>query len=175
MFLHALVQSSYILDVVGTFWIWSSTNMPGSLLQCWALHAPLTLFDCVTCAIYWPSLYATSQRHDLWQRCNGKAIGALAGRCPTARWLLFEKVSFRATTPAPVTVRAPFSWPIYLPFLFSSSGNCLKKVATDFFESLSTISGDETKSGYVEKHLFLYREIFRKVNLRTLKFCGNLS
>ena len=32
LFPHVLVQSSYILDVVGTFWIWSSTNMPGSLL-----------------------------------------------------------------------------------------------------------------------------------------------
>ena len=32
LFLHILVQSSYILDVVGTFWIWSSTNMPRSLL-----------------------------------------------------------------------------------------------------------------------------------------------
>ena len=30
-FLHILVQSSYILDVVGTLWIWSSTNMPRSL------------------------------------------------------------------------------------------------------------------------------------------------
>ena len=40
--------------------------------------------------------------------------------------------------------------------LFSSSGNCLKIVATDFFYSFPTISGDETKSGYVEKHLFLY-------------------
>ena len=26
----------------------------------------------------------------------------------------------------------------------------------DFFYSFATISGDETKSGYVEKHLFLY-------------------
>ena len=32
LFLHVLVQSSYILDVVGTFWIWSSTHMPRSLL-----------------------------------------------------------------------------------------------------------------------------------------------
>ena len=31
LFLHVLVQSSYILDVVGTFWIWSSTNMPRSI------------------------------------------------------------------------------------------------------------------------------------------------
>ena len=53
LFLHVLVQSSYILlvDVVWTFWIWSSTNMHRSLLY-WARHAPLTLCmlcDCVTC------------------------------------------------------------------------------------------------------------------------------
>ena len=41
-------------------------------------------------------------------------------------------------------------------FLFSSSGNCLKNIATDFFYSFRTISGDETKSGYVEKYQFLY-------------------
>ena len=54
LFLHVLVQSSYILDVVGTY-------------GCWVRHAPLTLFDwdCVTCAIYSRSVYATSQRHDL--------------------------------------------------------------------------------------------------------------
>ena len=62
-----MVQSSYILDVVGTFWICSSTNMPRSAAavdhccQCWARHAPLslTLFDCVTCAIYSRSLTIT--------------------------------------------------------------------------------------------------------------------
>ena len=52
--------------------------------HCWARHAPLTLFDCVTCAIYSRSLYATSQWHDLWQWYNAKAIEALAGRRPTA-------------------------------------------------------------------------------------------
>ena len=41
-------------------------------------------------------------------------------------------------------------------FLFSSSENCLKMVATDFFYSFPANSGDETKSGYVVKHLFLY-------------------
>ena len=61
---------------------------------CWARHAPLTLFDCVTCAIYSRSVYATSQRHDLWQWCNGKAIEALAGRRPTARWCCLRKLVF---------------------------------------------------------------------------------
>ena len=79
LFLHILVQSSYILDVVGTFWIWSSTNMPQSLLQCWARHAPLTLFDCVTCAIYSRSLYATSQWHDLC--CDSDVMEK-----PSRRW-----------------------------------------------------------------------------------------
>ena len=49
----------------------------------------------------------------------------------------FEKVSFRATAPAPIIVRATFSWPIYSLFLFTSSGNCLKNVAIDFFLFLS--------------------------------------
>ena len=40
-------------------------NLKTCLDHCWARHAPLTLFDCVTCAIYSRSLYATSQRHDL--------------------------------------------------------------------------------------------------------------
>ena len=62
--------------------------------HCWARHAPLTLFDCITCAIYSRSLYATSQRHDLWQWCNGKAIEAQAGRRPTARWLCLRKLVF---------------------------------------------------------------------------------
>ena len=128
--------------------------------HCWAGHAPLTLFDYVTCVIYSRSLYAT-RRHD--QACdsnvmtNGKAIEALAGRRPTARWLCLRKLVF---------VRLPllpWSWEqlfldrfTYFFFLFSSSGHCLKNFATDFFYSLPTISGDETKSGYVEKHLFLY-------------------
>ena len=61
---------------------------------CWARHAPLTLFDCVTCAICSRSVYATSQRHDLWQWCNRKAIEALAGRRPTARWCCLRKLVF---------------------------------------------------------------------------------
>ena len=43
--------------------------MPRPLLGS-SRHAPLTLFDCVTCAIYSRSLYATSQRHDLGQWCT---------------------------------------------------------------------------------------------------------
>ena len=41
-----------------TFWMLSEH------FGCWACHAPLTLFDCVTCAIYSRSVYATSQRHN---------------------------------------------------------------------------------------------------------------
>ena len=110
------------------------------------------------CAIYSRSLYATSQQHDLWQWCTQWQSHRGAGGAPSnSSLMLFEKVSFRATTPAPVIVRATFSWPICLVFfLFSSSENCLKKVATDFFYSFPANSGDETKSGYVEKHLFLY-------------------
>ena len=84
---------------------------------------------------------------------------------PSRRWrgavnsslTLFEKVSFRVTTPASVIVRATFFLTDLLTFfLFSSSENCLKKVATDFFYSSPANSGDETKSRYVVKHLFLY-------------------
>ena len=49
---------------------------------------------CATCAIYSRSLYATSQRHDLWQWCNGKTIEALAGRRPTARLRCLRKLVF---------------------------------------------------------------------------------
>ena len=102
--------------------------------HCWAHHRPLTLFDCVTCAIY--SLYVRVRDKPAawlvtvmsWKSHRG------TGEAPSNSSLtLFEKVSFRATTLAPVIVRATFSWPIYLLFLFSSSGNCLKNVATDFF------------------------------------------
>ena len=139
LFLHVLVQSSYILDVVGTS------------------DLPLTLFDCVTCAIY---SRVPCTRQDSGMICDSDVIESHrgAGGAPyNSSLTLFEKVSFRATTPAPVIVRATFSWPIYLLFfLFSSSGNCLKNFATDFFYSFPTISGDETKSWYLEKHLFLY-------------------
>ena len=64
-----------------------------------------------------------------------------------------------------------FTYYFFVLFLWKLS----KNVATDFFYSFPTISGDETKSGYVGKTLVLVRfEIFRKVNLQTLKFCGNL-
>ena len=103
--------------------------------------------------------------------CDSDVIEKLSRRWRGAQsnssLMLFEKNSFRATTPAPIILRATFSWPIYFIFLFSSSGNCLKNVATDFL-SHPTISGDETKSGHVEKHLFLY-EIFRKVNLKVAR------
>ena len=47
LFLHVLVQSSYILDVVGTFWIWSSTNMPRSAASITALSGSSRAFDFV--------------------------------------------------------------------------------------------------------------------------------
>ena len=81
-------RSSYILDVVRTFWMWSSTNN-------WpvACRARGLVADCVTCAI--TVGYATSQRHDLSRQwCNGKAIEALAGRRPTARWCCLRKLVF---------------------------------------------------------------------------------
>ena len=36
----------------------------------------------------------TRQASGLWQWCNGKAIEALAGRRPTARWLCLRKLVF---------------------------------------------------------------------------------
>ena len=148
--------------------------MPRSLLQCCARHAPLNLFDFVTCTIYSRSLYgATSQQHDLWQWCNGKAIEGAGGAPSNSSLTLFEKVTFRATTPASAIVRATFSWPIYLLFLFSSSGSCLKNVATDFL----FLSNDYWRWNKVRVRwkapVFVRFEIFRKVNLPTLKFCGN--
>ena len=102
------------------------------------------------------SLYATSQRHNLWQWCNGKAIAALAGRRPTARWLCLRKLvscdypcSRNRESNFFLTDLLTFS---FVLFLWKLS----KKVATDFFYSFPTISGEETKSRYVEKHLFLY-------------------
>ena len=107
---------------------------------CWARHAPLTLFDCVTCtvtcAIYLRSLCATSQRHDLWQWCNGKAIERRwRGAIQQLAGFVWESY-FRATrvpTPAPVIVRATFSWPIYLLFYVLFLWKLSKNVATDFF------------------------------------------
>ena len=134
------------------------------------------LWLCLTVSPVW-STHDHCTRQASGMTCDGDVMEK-----PSRRWRgavqqlaeFVEKVSFRATTPAPVIVRATFSWPIYLIFLFSSSGNCLKNVATDFFYSFPTISGDKAKSGYVEKHLFLRFEVFRTVNLRTLKFCGNV-
>ena len=55
--------------------------------QCLEYCCPrVPLFDCVICVIYARSFYTTSQQHDLWQWCNGKAIEALAERCPATRW-----------------------------------------------------------------------------------------
>ena len=62
LFLHVLLKSRYILDVVGTIWIWSSTT---SITVARRARCSTNLFDCVTCVIYSRSLYATSQRHEL--------------------------------------------------------------------------------------------------------------
>ena len=85
----------------------------------------------------------------LWQWCNGKAIEALAGGAPSnSSLMLFEKVSFRATTPAPVIVRATFlnrfTYFFFVLFLWKLS----KQRCHRFFYSFPTISGDETKSGF---------------------------
>ena len=82
LFLHVLVQSSYILDVVWTFWMLGSS------------HAFDFAWLCHLCDLESRSLCATSQRHDLWQWCNRKAIEALAGSRPTARWCCLRKLVF---------------------------------------------------------------------------------
>ena len=84
-------RSSYILDVVRTFWIWSSTN--NWPVACGARHLAVSLGHLCDLLTY-DHWYATSQRHDLWQWCNGKAIEALAGRRPTARWCCWRKLVF---------------------------------------------------------------------------------
>ena len=79
------------------------------------------------------SVYATNQRHDLWQWWNGKTIEALAGRRPTARWLCLRKFKFLCDYPCSRNRESNFfltDLPTF--FLFSSSVNCLKNVATDF-------------------------------------------
>ena len=90
LFLHVLVQSSYILDVVGTFRMLGSSAVTRLVTRLWL---------CLTVSPARPvrsshDLYATSQRHDLWQWCNGKAIEPLAGRRPTARWGCLRKLVF---------------------------------------------------------------------------------
>ena len=173
LFLHNWVESSYILNVVGIFWVWSSTNhldhccMSGSWPDfVWLCHL------CQLLTITVRDKTAAWLVTVMWWKSHRGAGGAPSN----SLLMFFEKVSFRATAPAPVIVRATFSCPIYSLFLFYSSGNCLKDLATEFFYSFPTISGDEKKSGHVEKHLFCTRfKIFRKVNLRTLnsvaKFC----
>ena len=153
LFLHVLVQSSYILDVVGTFWIWSSTNTSRSLLvrRLWLC---LTVSR-ITCAIYSRSLYATSQRHDLWQWCNGKAIEALVGRHPTARWLCLRML-VSCDYPCSRNRESNFFLTDLLTFFNLFVWKLSKKGCHRFFYSFPMISGDETKSANVEKHLFLY-------------------
>ena len=62
---------------------------------------------------------------------------------------------------------------LLLLFLFSSSGNCLKNVATDFFIPFQRLVAMKQSQGILKNTCFVRFEIFRKVNLRTLKFCGN--
>ena len=123
---------------------------------CWARHGPLTLFDCVTCAIYSRSVYVTSQRHDLWQWCNRKAIEALAGRRPTARWCCLRKL-VSCDYPCSRNRESNFFLTDLLTFFFVLFvWKLSKKGCHRFFYSSPANSGDETKSRYVVKHLFLY-------------------
>ena len=62
---------------------------------------------------------------------------------------------------------------LLLLFLFSSSGHCLKNVATDFFIPFQRLVAMKQSQGMLKNTCFARFEIFRKVNLRTLKFCGN--
>ena len=108
LFLHVLVQSSYILDVVGTFWIWSSTNMPRSRLPAlgssrafdfvWLCHLcdlrDATHDHCSTRQASGMTCESDVVKVMLWKWCNGKAIEALAGRRPTARLLSLRKLVF---------------------------------------------------------------------------------
>ena len=139
LFLHVLVQSSYILDVVGKFWIWSSTNMPRSLLG--SSRAFDFVWLCHLCDLLSRSThghYATSQRHDLWVT-EWKSHRGAGGAPSNSSLMLFEKVNFRATTPCSRNRESNFFLTDLLTFfLFSSSENCLKNVATDFFLFLSS-------------------------------------
>ena len=98
LFLHVLVQSSYILDVVGSEHFGSGSQQTSITVAC-SVALVTHLWLCLTVSPVRSthesrSVYATSQRHDLWQWCNGKAIEALAGRRPTACWLCFRKLVF---------------------------------------------------------------------------------
>ena len=84
-----------------------------------------------------------------------KARGA-GGAPSNSSLMLFEKVSFRATTPAPVIVKATFLDRFAYFFLFSSSENCLKNFATDFFIPLERIVVMKQSPGTLKNTCFLY-------------------
>ena len=111
-----------------------------------------------TQSIYSRSLYATGRGICMTcdSACNGKSHRGPGGAPSNSSLMLFEKVNFRATTPAPVIVRATFSWPICLLFFVLFVWKLSEKGCHRFFYSFPANSGDETKSGYVVKHLFLY-------------------
>ena len=141
--LHVLAESCYILDVVVTFGVWIINKhatdhcLSGSTRAfVWLCH----LCDPLTISVRdKPAAWLVSVMY--WKSSRGAA-----GVPPNSSLMLFQKVSFRMTTPAPVIVRATLSWPIYLLFLFSPFGNCLKNLATDIFYSFPMIRGDATKS-----------------------------
>ena len=118
----------------------------------WSLKAGFT----VHVPVYSRSVYATSQRHDLWKWCNRKASEALAGRRPTARWCCFRKLIFVRLPLLPYSWEQlfldQFAYFFFVLFLWKLS----KKRCHRFFYSSPANSGDETKSRYVVKHLFLY-------------------
>ena len=142
-------RSGYTLDVVRTFWSWSSTNnWPRRLSGSWTVSP-------------------VRSTHDHWMRqASGMTCDSDVMEKPSRRWrgavqqladVVWES-KFSCDYPCSRNRESNFFLTDLLTFffLFSSSGNCLKNVATEFFYSFPTISGDETKSGYVVKHLFLY-------------------
>ena len=89
--------------------------------------------------------------------------------------MLFEKVSFRAIIPAPEIVRATFSWLIYLNFFVLFLWKLSKKRCHRFFLFLFNDLWRWNKVRIRWKTpVFVLFEIFRKVNFRTLKFCGSV-
>ena len=85
LFQHFLVQSSYILDVVGTFWM---------------LGSSLAFDRCLTVTVVSPvrSTHDQCTRQASDMTCNSDVIEkpsrALAGRRPTARWCCLRKLIF---------------------------------------------------------------------------------
>ena len=82
---------------------------------CWARHAPLTLFDC-DCDVTVSPVRSASTHDPCTRQDSGMSCDSDVIEKPSRRWRgavqqladVVEKVSFRATTPAPVIVRATF-------------------------------------------------------------------